>query len=139
MTRILVSGIFLVLSVSSVFCIPSRIVDGKIKYAIATINGEIAWDEAEKQSLVNKFEELGGTTTVTTVNMLPTAAEIGVSTNVLSFKNHSDYISCLTKSGLFQKIKILKDEYDFAVEINDDDKKNELKKKYEYMLQIYAT
>ena len=115
----------------------SRLVDGIVQFAIATVNDERAWDSAHKQKLIDKYTEQG--VPVTVVDYTPTQTEIAISTNCGKFSNYTDWKESNTKRGLYKKFRDLKAEYDIAVDLNDTDKIKELKQRYFYLKQVYQT
>ena len=77
-------------------CATFRLVDGKIQFAVAQINGKIYWTTQERDDFLSAYASNGSSYTLNTVNFTPTNFEITVSTSGIAFANYSDAASCIT-------------------------------------------
>ena len=93
---------FFMFQVSLIYATPTKIVDGKVSFAVATVNGRVVWTEAEKQGIIDSYNALPdtATVTVTVIDLSPTSEEVAVSTTIGKFSNYSDWISYFDRSGL---------------------------------------
>src|SRR3990167_9668752 len=88
-----------------------RYSDGKIVFAIAESNGEYAFTELQREKLIDEY---GSADDVT-----PTDFEVAVSTCVGKFVSRSDFLSCFTKEGLFQRLSKMRSDFDTAIDLGD--------------------
>src|SRR3990167_10491083 len=68
----------------------SRMVDGKVQFAVAEVNGVPAWTEAEKDAMVANITAMS-TVTLNVADYEPTAFEVSIATSGIRFSSHSDY------------------------------------------------
>lgn len=111
---------------------PSKLVDGKVKFAYATVNGEIAWSAAECEAMESRYSALKGTSTVVvnTVMFPVVSDDVNVSTCITSFTNYSEWSESSNKNVLIKKLVKMKDEYDITTD-------KMFKQRYEWLLKYY--
>ncbi len=69
----------------------SKLKNGKIEFAVATVNEVVVWTEAEKVCLETSFDQFSATTPVITENLTPTVIEQALADSGFNFKNYSDF------------------------------------------------
>lgn len=129
---------------------PSRIIDGKIEFAIADVDGITCWSESEKQKQLDSFVVRGGTSPLaaTVVDYTPTQYEKFLSTSTIKFQNYSEFKSAIeSKESLRNAYKKLEkdfaSEYTAAIDLGDTNLAtkldNDFKNVREIMKALYAT
>ena len=115
----------------------SRLTDGKVEFAIATVDSEPVFNEMEKQTKIKDKEAKKKAPNVKTVS-LPSNIELNISTCVYKFDNYSDFVSCKTKSGLKNKIielkRMLNERVDFL-----DAGTIDLQRRYDWLKSYYES
>ena len=72
---------------------PAKVSDGKVEYAVAKVNGKLAWTQKEKDMLIASFSPgLFATSTVVMEDFSPNAFEMSLSTT-FAFQSNSAFES----------------------------------------------
>ena len=77
------------LSQNSFAGIPARLVDGKVQFAAAEVNGMICWTLKQRDDAVAGVSATTGTLSV--IDYIPTNFEVTLTTSGFKFKNYSDF------------------------------------------------
>ena len=77
---------------------PCRTVDGKVQFAVATINGDEVWTQAEYDNKMASYDLTNPTTTVNTTAYAPSKLEVVVSTSSKKFASRSEYLEKLKEA-----------------------------------------
>ena len=135
--------LFLIFNVQKIWATDFRSVDGKIEFAVAKVDGQIVWTEAEKIKLKNdKTKVAVGTVTAyspTVVNNTPQKFEINLSTIIPERMSHGKFLELQTKDGLFGKISAIKVDLDLAVDLGDIQRAELLRQKYNWLKTYYGS
>ncbi len=117
----------LILIISTVAqAIPSRINNGKVEFAIATVDGFPAYSQQQ----INDLEAEKG---VQAISVTPATYEINLSTCLMvvidgevesGFANYSEWISCQTKAGLKRKVRKIRQLIDSMSDLPAADSKD---------------
>lgn len=103
----------------------SRLRDGKVEFAVSSVNGEPAWTAKEKQGLIDKYAPFASTSPIAVVDNIPTKSEVALSTSA-SFRNYSEFKNSLDGYVSDQSILQLKQKLDVANEVGDTAKAGQL-------------
>ena len=101
-------------SASYPFATPSRMIDGKIQFAVSEVNGVTCWTTQDKQFQVDQYNLSSGSFPLVISDFALINYEINLATCVLSdssgnsFENHADFIQCQTRQGLAKKIRTMR-------------------------------
>lgn len=91
-----------------VYASPSTLVDGKPKFAVATVNGKICWTQKEKDDEISHVNAVG-TRTATVQDFSLTPLETAIIAGDLQYENYSDFEKVLSeKQHLTDKISDIK-------------------------------
>lgn len=88
--RYIICSLFLLIAANS-WATPSRYVDGRIQFAVATVDGKLAWSTVERDLMTV------GTSVV--VALTPSLIELNTS-SLTAIKNYSDYQNLQSRNGL---------------------------------------
>ena len=82
---------------------PSKLVDGKVVFAVGSVSGDYVWTTADFNAIAQSSAP-GNLTAIT-----PTILEVSISTGGLKFSNYSDFVKCVeSNSYLDEKVLDLK-------------------------------
>ena len=111
-TTLILTGLVGFISVSSFVYggTPAMLVDKQVKFAVASVNGRIAWTKEEKDQLVLANSVSIATTPLVVVDYTPTANEVMLSTTVCPCKNYSEWIDIQDPATLQQKGKAVSEQ-----------------------------
>ena len=86
---------------------PARWVDGKIQFAVATVDGQAVFSQSDKNEAISRKAAYGKVAVVVDLPP-PSEFEVNLSTSGLKFKNYTDFKSCAeSKDSLDDKISDL--------------------------------
>ena len=86
-------SILIVFIASMIHAGESRLADGKIESAKATVNGVVCWTDIEKDSMMAVFNQFAATSPVVVENYALGNFEVTLGTSGIQWVNHSDYIA----------------------------------------------
>ena len=96
------------------FATPSRMIDGKIQFAVSQVNGVTCWTTGEKQFQIDQYNLSSGSFPLVISDFALINYEINLATCTLSdprgnsFENYADFIQCQTRQGLAKKIRTIR-------------------------------
>ena len=117
---------------------PARMMDGYLQFVAWNADGNFFFTDAEKDAYVNSITSF--TPVVSAV--VPEPYEVNLSTCIKfldgrrAYSNLSDWLSCNTRAGLREKVKLLKQEYDQLADIDDVDKVDAISR-YRWLKSYY--
>jgi len=119
----------------------TRFIDGKIQFATAVVNGKVCWTLAEKDAAIAEYDimvKVGTDTAQAPITYYnATKYEIWAATASGKLNNYDDFKNLTTnKDTLFRQMKTIKQDHDLALELNDTQKINEHKQKFNSLKEI---
>ena len=133
--------LFLIFNARYLWATEFRTLDGRVEFAVAKVDGEIAWTEVEKTKMTNDRMKIAvGTITAyspTVESLTPAKYEIALSTIIAEKMNSEKFASLQTKDGLFEKMRTIKSDLDLANDIGDTQRAGLLKQKYDWLKTYY--
>ncbi len=81
---------------------PSRLIYGKVQFAVSDVNGYLCWTPEERQKAIDHYESMGATVTYTVMDFAQTAFEVALASAGIKFENYSDYKNCLENKAYLE-------------------------------------